>query len=77
MLAAFFAAAANASRGADEGVTIPGKRPLILHNDRPDDLETPVRDLNSWLTPVDAFFVRQHLPRPAPIDRAAYQLTLS
>src|SRR5262249_61084428 len=53
------------------------KRPLILHNDRPEDLETPLRDFDSWLTPVDAFFVRQHLPRPSPIDPAAYRLTVN
>ena len=70
------AAAAQKIKGAD-GVTIPGKRPLILHNDRPEDLETPVRYLNTWVTPVDAFFVRQHLPRPVAIDPAAYRLTLN
>ena len=50
---------------------------MILHNDRPEDLETPVRYFDSWLTPTDAFFVRQHIPRPAPIDAAAYRLTVN
>jgi DMSO/TMAO reductase YedYZ molybdopterin-dependent catalytic subunit len=50
---------------------------MILHNDRPEDLETPLRYFDSWLTPVDAFFVRQHLPRPAAIDAAAYRLTVN
>ena len=50
---------------------------MILHNDRPEDLETPVRYFDSWLTPVDAFFVRQHIPRPAPIDPEAYRLTVN
>lgn len=63
--------------GADDAVAIAGKRPMILHNDRPEDLETPVRYFDSWLTPVDAFFVRQHLPRPAPIDPEAYRLTIN
>ena len=58
-------------------MAIPGKRPMILHNDRPEDLETPVRYFDSWLTPNDAFFVRQHLPRPAAIDPAAYRLTVN
>src|SRR5581483_84528 len=44
--------------------TVPGKRPLILHNDRPEDFETPPAYFTSWLTPNDIFFVRQHLPRP-------------
>ena len=71
------ATAARRGLGADDSVTIPGKRPMILHNDRPEDLETPVRYFDSWLTPVDAFFVRQHIPRPAPIDAAAYRLTVN
>src|SRR5438270_11697907 len=78
MFAAIMAAAAGRqTRGADAGVTVAGKRPMILHNDRPEDLETPVRYFDSWLTPVDAVFVRQHIPRPAPIDRAAYRLTVN
>jgi DMSO/TMAO reductase YedYZ molybdopterin-dependent catalytic subunit len=71
------AAAATRARGAADGVAIPGKRPMILHNDRPEDLETPLRYFDSYLTPVDAFFVRQHLPRPAAIDAAAYKLTVN
>jgi len=50
---------------------------MILHNDWPEDLETPLRYFDTWLTPLDAFFVRQHLPRPAPIDPAAYRLTVN
>ncbi|HYW43271.1 MAG TPA: sulfite oxidase [Bryobacteraceae bacterium] len=71
------AAAGKLGRAADDAVTIPGKRPMILHNDRPEDLETPVRYFDSWLTPIDAFFVRQHIPRPAPIDPEAYRLTVN
>ena len=77
MFGLFMAAAARRAAAADEGVTIPGKRPMILHNDRPEDLETPVRYFDSWITPVDAFFVRQHIPRPAKIDPAAYRLTVN
>jgi DMSO/TMAO reductase YedYZ molybdopterin-dependent catalytic subunit len=77
LLAAFLAAAVRPGRADDEKVVVPGKRSLILHNDRPEDLETPVREYDSWLTPVDAFFVRQHLPRPSPIDPATYRLTVN
>jgi DMSO/TMAO reductase YedYZ molybdopterin-dependent catalytic subunit len=70
------ATAARRVRGA-EGPAVPGKRPMILHNDRPEDLETPVKYFDSWVTPVDAFFVRQHLPRPAAMDPAAYHLNLT
>src|SRR5450755_3113533 len=64
-------------RADDDPVAIKGKRPMILHNDRPEDLETPLRYFDSWITPIDAFFVRQHLPRPAAIDPAAYRLTIN
>ena len=70
-------AAAAAARAADDPIAIPGKRPMILHNDRPEDLETPLRYFDSYLTPNDAFFVRQHLPRPAPIAAAQYRLTVN
>ena len=43
-------AAAAAARAADDPVAIPGKRPMILHNDRPEDLETPLRYFDSWVT---------------------------
>ncbi len=57
-------------------VTIPGKRAMILHNDRPEDLETPLAYFNQWITPNDSFFVRQHLPRPV-IDEATYRVAMS
>src|ERR1022692_2860764 len=65
------------AHGADDPVAIAGKRPMILHNDRPEDLETPVRYFDAWITPVDAFFVRQHLPHPAPIATDASRLTVN
>src|SRR5437764_3471898 len=77
VFAAVLAAAARRIEGAEEGFTVAGKRPMILHNDRPEDLETPLRYFDSWVTPVDAFFVRQHIPRPGPIDTAAYRLTVN
>lgn len=71
------AAAARFTAFAQPDVMIPGKRPMILHNDRPEDLETPLQYFDSWLTPIDAFFVRQHIPRPAPINPEAYRLTVN
>ena len=77
ILAAVLATAvARQIKGAD-ATAIPGKRPMILHNDRPEDLETPVKYFDSWITPVDAFFVRQHLPRPPAIDATAYRLNIT
>jgi DMSO/TMAO reductase YedYZ molybdopterin-dependent catalytic subunit len=50
---------------------------MILHNDRPEDLESPGEYLDSWLTPVDSFFVRQHLPRPEDIDPKTFKISIS
>src|SRR5260370_23851291 len=77
IFAALLAAAAAPQVKSADSTAIPGKRPMILHNDRPEDLETPLQYFDTWITPVDAFFVRQHLPRPAPIDPAAYRLNLT
>src|SRR5215472_19100041 len=55
---------------------IPGKSPMILHNDRPEDLEMPSPYFDQWLTPNDKFFTRQHLPRPeVPAD--SFKLTVN
>ncbi|MEW5979923.1 MAG: sulfite oxidase [Acidobacteriota bacterium] len=66
------------SSAAAEGepVTVPGKRPLILHNDYPEDLETPLSEFTSWHTPNDLFFVRQHLPVPR-VDPDSWRLTIA
>src|SRR3954469_25864355 len=77
LFAALLAAASVARAADNDSPAIAGKRPMILHNDRPEDLETPLKYFDSWLTPVDAFFVRQHLPRPPKIDPATYRLKLS
>ena len=77
MLGTLLAAASPQMRAQEPAPAIAGKRPMILHNDRPEDLETPVRYFDSWITPVDAFFVRQHLPRPAAMPRAEYRVTVN
>jgi sulfite oxidase len=48
---------------------------MLLQNDRPEDLETPANYFDTWLTPNDAFFVRQHLPRPQ-IEEANFRVSL-
>src|SRR5262245_2148269 len=47
--------AQNASQNA-----IKGKEKLIVRSVRPEDLETPVGLLKSWITPNDLFYVRHH-----------------
>src|SRR5262247_589453 len=39
---------------------IPGKERLIVRSVRPEDLETPVSLLNTWITPNELFYVRHH-----------------
>src|SRR5436190_7144943 len=73
LLACLFALRAIAQ--AQDLVAIPSKRPMLLHNDRPEDLETPANYFDTWLTPNDVFFVRQHLPRPQ-IEEANFRVRL-
>ncbi|MEP6914209.1 MAG: sulfite oxidase [Acidobacteriota bacterium] len=51
-----------------------GKEKLIVRSLRPPDYETPVALLDSWLTPLDNFYVRSHLPLPPATDAAAWTL---
>ncbi|MEZ5401730.1 MAG: sulfite oxidase [Bryobacteraceae bacterium] len=57
-------------------LTVPGKRPMILHNEFPEDLEALPEYLDTWITPYESFFVRQHIPRPK-VDAAAFRLEVS
>src|SRR5947209_7149942 len=68
------AAAATIAR-AQQPITIPGKQSMLVHNDQPEDLETPLARFETWLTPNDVFFVRQHLPRPQ-VNENTYALSL-
>jgi DMSO/TMAO reductase YedYZ molybdopterin-dependent catalytic subunit len=60
---------AHAQTGAD-------KSELIVRSARPQDLETPVALLDSWLTPNHRFFVRSHLYAPE-IDIRQWRLTVA
>ncbi len=48
---------------------------MLMHNDRPEDLESPGEAFQTWITPVESFFVRQHLPRPQ-ITRDSFRVQL-
>jgi DMSO/TMAO reductase YedYZ molybdopterin-dependent catalytic subunit len=52
----------------------PGKEKLIIRSVRPPDYETPVALLDTFLTPVDNFYVRCHLPVPGALDAATWTL---
>jgi len=52
---------------AEESVPIPGKDGMIVRSSRFLDLETPVEFMTSWITPVNHFFVRNHMFRAGQI----------
>ncbi|MGI9103347.1 MAG: sulfite oxidase [Terriglobales bacterium] len=56
---------------------VPGKEKLIIRSLRFYDLETPASLLDSWITPVNLFFVRNHMSEPTEFDEAAYRLKVS
>ena len=59
---------------APRPTVVPGKEKLIIKSVRPPDYETPVGLLDAWLTPVENFYVRSHLPVPAALDAAGWAL---
>ena len=48
---------------------------LIVRSARPEDLETPVHLLTSWITPNDLFYVRSHFYTPS-IDSSTWTLQI-
>jgi len=61
---------------ADESIAIPGKDGMIVRSSRFLDLEMPVEYANSFITPVEHFFVRNHMHEPAKLDAAEWRLTV-
>ena len=47
--------------------------PLIVRQKEPENLEMPFRELNSFITPTDRFYVRNHFPIPK-IDVQSWRL---
>lgn len=52
----------------------PGKEKLLVRSLRPPDYETPVALLDSFITPVEHFYVRSHLPTPPGLDASMWTL---
>jgi DMSO/TMAO reductase YedYZ molybdopterin-dependent catalytic subunit len=67
----FLAWAADAS-----AIRLPGKDGMIVRSYRFLDLETPVEFMTDWITPVNHFFVRNHMFEPAKIDASTWKLTI-
>jgi sulfite oxidase len=61
---------------APRATVAPGKEKLLVRSLRPPDYETPVALLDAWITPVENFYVRSHLPVPASLDAAAWTLQI-
>ncbi|MGH9765812.1 MAG: sulfite oxidase [Blastocatellia bacterium] len=54
---------------------VKGKEKLIVRSIRPEDLETPVSLLNTWITPNDLFYVRHH-SYAAKVNADEWKLTV-
>ncbi len=57
-------------------IDLPGEDGMIVRSLRFVDLETPVEYLNTWLTPVPHFFVRNHMHEPSELNRDDWRLTV-
>ena len=55
---------------------VPGEDGMIVRSFRFVDLETPVEYLNTWLTPVARFFVRNHMHEPSELNPEDWRLTV-
>jgi sulfite oxidase len=60
----------------DASVEVPGKEGMILRSARFLDLEMPMEFVNSWVTPVPHFFVRNHMHEPSTLDAGEWRLTI-
>jgi sulfite oxidase len=63
--------------GADGKVVIPGSEGMILRSQRFLDLEMPPEFVDSWLTSVPHFFVRNHMHEPSKLEASEWTLTIS
>ncbi|MFY9560344.1 MAG: sulfite oxidase [Terriglobales bacterium] len=59
-----------------ESISVPGKDDMIVRSYRFLDLETPVELMTEWITPVNHFFVRNHMFEPAKIDAGSLKLNI-
>jgi DMSO/TMAO reductase YedYZ molybdopterin-dependent catalytic subunit len=62
--------------GQSDSVAIPGEDGMIIRSARFVDLETPVELLNTWITPVPHFFVRNHMLEPSELNAESWRLTV-
>src|SRR5438067_13508365 len=55
---------------------IPGKPGMIVRSSRFLDLEMPMDALTTWITPIEHFFVRNHMFEPTTLDVRTWKLTV-
>jgi sulfite oxidase len=64
------------SWGADEVPAIAGKHGMTVRSLRFLDLEMPVEYANSFITPVEHFFVRNHMHETSTLDPGEWRLSI-
>jgi sulfite oxidase len=62
--------------GDQRAIAVPGKDGMIVRSYRFFDLETPVEFMTEWITPVNHFYVRNHMFEPARFDASSWKLTI-
>lgn len=62
---------------SDDSPAIAGKAGMIVRSSRFLDLEMPAEYANSFLTPVQHFFVRNHMHEPSTLDAGEWRLSIS
>ena len=64
------------SWGTDQSPAIPGKHGMIARSLRFLDLEMPAEYANSFITPVEHFYVRNHMHEPSTVDPGEWRLSV-
>jgi DMSO/TMAO reductase YedYZ molybdopterin-dependent catalytic subunit len=59
-----------------DGLVVPGEDRMIVRSLRFLDLEMPMEYLDSWITPVPHFFVRNHMHEPSILEAAEWRLSI-
>jgi sulfite oxidase len=65
------------SWAADQAaIRVPGKDGMIVRSYRFLDLEMPVEFMTEWITPVQHFYVRNHMFEPVKLDAKEWRVTI-
>src|SRR4051812_5517361 len=59
-----------------QAISVPGKDGMIVRSYRFLDLEMPVEFVTEWITPVNHFYVRNHMFEPPRIDPKTWRLSI-